>query len=45
MFNMLWKLSGIVTRRVVKCVWVRMHFGAVFLLIIIIIIITDRRRW
>jgi hypothetical protein len=39
MFNMLWQLSGIVTRLVVMCLWVRIHCGAVFVVVIIIIII------
>jgi hypothetical protein len=37
MFNMLWYLSGIVIRLVVKCVWVRIYYSAVFVKIIIII--------
>jgi hypothetical protein len=39
MFNMLWQLSGTVTQLVVKCVWVQIHCGAVFVIIIIIIIL------
>jgi hypothetical protein len=39
MFNMLWYLSSIVTRLVIKCVWVRIHCSEEFAIIIIIIII------